>query len=205
VSSTQFYDPRAERLAAAGQAEIAKAQAAQIAAEARLRELDAIKQADALAEERAERAKKHSETRKAERRKARDEVRLAVQAAAGRVGHALVLALPMVAGLVACAAPAVIAFDGQYRFASGPMHLGQLGLLFPIMLEGVAWRLVWARQQALRARADAPTARLTIGIWLTALTGAAMNVWHGLAAGSLQVGVGFGLASLVGFGLVEVG
>ncbi|OLT18371.1 hypothetical protein BJF78_36510 [Pseudonocardia sp. CNS-139] len=43
-------------------------------------------------------------------------------------------------------------------------------------------------------------------MWALALTAAGMNVWHGATgeAGSLQVGVGYGLASLVGFAFVEL-
>lgn len=110
-------------------------------------------------------------------------------------------ALPDVARAVSCISPTAIATRGQLAFGRDVMHLGVMAPLLPLMLEGAAWSVAWKRQQALRA--GEPTGRLTLGVWALALIAAGMNFWHGMAD-SLQVGVAYALASLVGFAMIEL-
>lgn len=187
----------AERTRARAELERARAEAESI----RQQSADEAERRRELAKD--EKRDRH-DLRKARKRAERD-ARWRRRVAAVTDGVAdMVRALPVVAGIVACVAPTVIAFRGQYEFAHGPMQLGALAWLFPAMLEGAAWYLAWRRYRAVQS--GEPLGWLTPGVWALALTAAAMNVWHGATApgGSLQVGVGYGLASLIGFALVEL-
>lgn len=187
----------AERMRALGDLELARVHAAAQREAA----------ADEAAERRAlaaERAADRKAERKAQQRTARKNRRRAGTAGFRAAVAELLAGMPLLAGVVACVAPTIIATRGQYEFAHGPMDLGVLAWLFPAMLEGAAWLLAWRRYRAVRAGES--VAWLTPGVWSLALVAAAMNVWHGAtrSGGSLQVGVGYGLASLVGFALVEL-
>lgn len=188
-------DGRAERIRAAAEADRLRAESEAIRArteaetsarlhrEAQQARTDALTHRQAIAAGRAARR------------------RAAVVALADTLRSA-VQGLPSVAGFVACVAPTIIATSGQYAFAVEAMKLGALAGLFPAMLEGGAWLLAWKRHQGVRA--GQPVRQLTIGVWSLALVAAALNVWHGTSNVGLEVGVAFGLASLVGFGLVEL-
>lgn len=123
-----------------------------------------------------------------------------VRAAAGVV----VRSAPALAGVAACVAPTAIATRGQYEFGVEVMRLGAMAVLVPVMLEGAAWMLAWQRYQAVAA--GDPATRLTVGVWALAGAAAGLNFWHGATGlgGSVQVGVTYGVASVVGFGLVEL-
>lgn len=155
-----------------------------------------------LQEQRAERqreaARRDRQIQREEKAAARARRAASRRAAVRMVGAGL----PGVAGAVACVAPTLIATRGQYQFALTTMQLGPMAVLVPMMLEGAAWTLAWRRHQAVHR--DEPTERLTAGVWTLALTAAAMNLWHGAAEHSVQVGVAYAIASLVGFGLVEL-
>ena len=110
--------------------------------------------------------------------------------------------MPWLAGIAVCAAPTIIAMRGQLAFGQGPMKLAELAFLVPAMLEGAAWMLAWRRGRAVKK--GQPDGALGAAMWTLALTGAAMNFWHGAAESGVQVGVMYALASLIGFGLVEV-
>lgn len=126
--------------------------------------------------------------------------RSGVRAATGVV----VRSAPALAGVAACVAPTAIATRGQYEFGVEVMQLGAMAVLVPVMLEGAAWMLAWQRYQAVAA--GDPATRLTVGVWALAGAAAGLNFWHGATGlgGSVQVGVTYGVASVVGFGLVEL-
>lgn len=193
---TTVVDRRAERIRAEADAEQARAEAEAV----RARTAAQLWQAQS----------EHARRQAAAEREAR-QVRRADRVAASATGRArmraavagAVAGLPALAGVVACVAPTLIATRGQYEFGAEQMQLGPVGaVLVPLMLEGAAWLLAWRRHQAIGAGQSA--GRLTGGVWVLALTAAGLNVWHGTTRTSLEVGVMFGVASLVGFGLVEL-
>lgn len=189
-------DRRAERIRAEADAEQARAGAdairAQTAAQVWQAQAEHARR-QAAAEREARQIRRADRTAATTARRAR--VRAAVAGVTG--------GLPALAGVVACVAPTLIATRGQYEFGVEQMRLGPVGaVLVPLMLEGAAWLLAWRRHQAIRAGESA--GRLTAGVWALALTAAGLNVWHGTTGNSFEVGVMLGVASLVGFGLVEL-
>lgn len=185
----------ADKTRAAGDLELARAQAEA----ARLAAGDESARRQQLAKDEARDRRELRRARRRQDRAARWRRRALV---VGDTAGDLVRGLPLVAGAVACVAPTVLAFRGQLAYAQGPMQLGPLAPLLPLMLEGAAWFLAWRRHRAVRA--GEPLGWLTPGVWALALIAAGLQVWHGVDKGDVQVGVTFGLASLVGFGLVEL-
>lgn len=165
-------------------------------------------QADQIRTDTAQRWKlRHSEANEARAAARRERRRQAISRAAHAVvgmGQRVLVTTPSLAGVAACVAPTMIATRGQYHFAAEVMRLGAWAVLVPLMLEGAAWLLAWQRHLAI-GRGE-PAGRLTSGVWVLAGTAAGLNLWHGSAgpSGSFAVGVVYGLASLVGFGLVEL-
>ena len=189
-------DRRAERIRAEADAEQARAGAEAIRAQT------AAQLWQAQAEHARRQAAADREARQV-RRADRAASTTARRARMRTVVAEAVAGLPALAGVIACVAPTLIATRGQYEFGAEQMQLGPVGaVLVPLMLEGAAWLLAWRRHQAIAA--GEPAGRLTGGVWTLALTAAGLNVWHGTTRTSLEVGVMFGAASLVGFGLVEL-
>ncbi|OLM27895.1 hypothetical protein Ae717Ps2_7113 [Pseudonocardia sp. Ae717_Ps2] len=183
MSTTDWAAARVERQRAAADAEERRARAESIREETAAR--------------RAERAAATVTQRRVDRQVAQ-QGRRDLWRARGVAGRR---SAPAVAGLVACAAPTLIATSGQYQFGKDVMHLpGLLPALVPLMLEGAAWLLAWRRHQA--ERAGQPAGSLAAGMWTIALTAAGLNLSHYLP--NWQVGTVFAVASLVGFGLVEL-
>ncbi|WP_226367343.1 DUF2637 domain-containing protein [Pseudonocardia sp. ICBG162] len=183
MSTTDWATARVERRRAAADAEERRARAESIREETAAR--------------RAERAAAVVTQRRVDRQVAQQGRRDLWRAR----GVAVRRSAPAVAGLVACAAPTLIATSGQYQFGKEVMHLpGLLPVLVPLMLEGAAWLLAWRRHEA--ARAGQPAGRLAAGMWTIALAAAGLNLSHYLP--NWQVGTVFAVASLVGFGLVEL-
>jgi hypothetical protein len=202
INGAPWIDRRAARDTAA--AARAQADAAALVAEQQAANLAADREHQREVWHEQKRANRQAEKAAARARRAAAWKARRVAAAAG---------LPRLVEIIACASPTAIAFRGQLAFAEGPMHLGNMAILFPITLEGVAWALAWRRHAAMEK--GEPTSLLTTTMWALALTAAAMNVWHGTEdtpatedtpkrEGSLQVGIGYGIASLVGFVLIEV-
>ncbi|ANY10626.1 hypothetical protein [Pseudonocardia sp. HH130630-07] len=183
MSTTDWATMRAERQRLA--AETAERQAAASLTRERVEAARAEREAAAAAAQRAQ------DQLDRDARRDRWAARRAALAAAG----------PRVAGLVACAAPTAIAVHGQYKFGESVMGLpAPLPALVPLMLEGAAWLLAWRRHQAVRT--GEPSGRLAAGMWTIALTAAGLNLSHYLP--NWHVGAVFGVASLVGFALVEL-
>jgi hypothetical protein len=200
------WDPRAERIQAQGQADLAAAQAEAIRAQTSIAQQQAnaaISNArdDQRNKRRAER-RHQAQQRKQERRERRREQ---LDAAAAGVRR---WALPV----VAVGSPAVIAWNGQYRFGKDVMHLGMLAPLLPIALEGSV--LYSARLAHEAIEADQPAGRYRAMTWTQAGIASCLNVWHGLTSAGhdlhhlttadYQVGVALGLTSLLGIGLLEL-
>lgn len=203
---TAIYDPKAARVIAAGQATVAQAEADRVAAQTEairidteLCALELQAKAAELAEAAAERKKARAKTERTERRDRRAATWDAIKRTLRIGADGVVQALPTLAGFIAIAAPTIIAAKGQIG-AGERMGLGPLAVLVFLMLEGAAGVLAHRRHQAVKD--GLPSGRLALGMWILALTAAAMQIWH--AWPNLEIGVSFALASLVGFALIEL-
>lgn len=183
-------DRRASRILATAEADRIRAHTEQVRTDT----------AERWRHQHAEARDQRASARRAERARAWARRWSGVRAAAG----AVVRSAPALAGVAACVAPTAIATRGQYEFGVEVMRLGAMAVLVPVMLEGAAWMLAWQRYQAVAA--GDPATRLTAGVWALAGAAAGLNFWHGATGlgGSVQVGVTYGVASVVGFGLVEL-
>ena len=186
------WDPRAERIAARGQAAVSTAEAEAIRAQTAREERAAEREERAAEEEREERR----EQRRAERREQRRAERAVAR------GRVLAVVRGRAAAVAAVGAPEVIAWSGQYGFGVHTMHLGVLAPLLPVALEGGT---LYAASLALRAAGEGrPAGLYRVATWVQAGIAAGMNYWHGKAAGGAQVGVALALTSLLGIAMLEL-
>lgn len=174
------WDSRAERIAARGQAEVAAAEAARIRAEA-----------DAA----ARRSNAELDREDDDRRRAQSaQRRQALKATVAGHGDKLV-------PILAIGSPAVIAWSGQYKFATEVMKLGMLAPLLPIALEGSVLYAAMLTHKAVDAQL--PTGRYRALTWALAGVAAGMNFSHGKEI-STEVGVALALTSLLSIVLLEM-
>ncbi len=202
MSTTTFYDRRAERHVAAAVADQHRADAAARLAEVELRQVE-IESARA---DLADRQRAAADTRQAAQRQAARTERAArwteLRETAGRVRARLAAAVPAMVGAVAMGAPILIGWNGQLQTARVVLHLAGLAWVYPVALEGGAWWLAYLTHRAISA--GQPTGRLRVWMWVLASVAAGMNYWHGATAYGPIGGAGLALSSLLGVGLWEL-
>ncbi|HEX3785045.1 MAG TPA: DUF2637 domain-containing protein [Pseudonocardiaceae bacterium] len=202
MTSTSFYDKRAERQVAAAIALEHQAEAEARRTETDLRRLDVAERQAKLAEQQAARVAKRARQARAERVQLRADRWAAIRAAVNAVRVQLASVVPMLVGAIAMGAPVLIGWNGQLQTARAVLHLGLLAWVFPVALEGGAWWLAYLTSRAIHRQL--PTGRLRAWTWVLALIAAGMNFWHGSQAYGPLGGAGLGLASLLGIGLWEI-
>lgn len=181
---TTFYDHKAERLAAAAQAEQARADAAAKRAEAQAKLIAA----------KCEQARADKKAKQAEKERNRDRRTQALKAAARWVsGHVVDLALSVIVVV-----PAVMAWSAMAAF--GHEVFGPVGWGLPLFSEAAMWAFAFAAHQARKSDPPRPTGWLQLGVWVFAIVAAVLNFIHGLtmSTGGLGEGVVMALVSVGG-------
>ncbi|MGI8309426.1 hypothetical protein [Saccharopolyspora hattusasensis] len=180
---TTYYDHKAERLAAAGQAETAKAEAA-------------VKFADAqtkLIAANGEQARENRKARQDEKRENAERRAKALGSAAGWLsGHVVELALSVIVVV-----PAVMAWTAMAAY--GKDVYGPVGWGLPLFSEAAMWAFAFASHAARKSETPRPTGWLQVGIWFFAAVAGVLNFIHGLTMPEGGVGDGVVMA------LVSVG
>lgn len=180
---TTYYDHKAERLVAAGQAETAKAEAA-------------VKFADAqtkLIAANGEQARENRKAKKNEKRENAERRAKALGSAAGWLsGHVVELALSVIVVV-----PAVMAWTAMAAY--GKDVYGPVGWGLPLFSEAAMWAFAFATHAARKSETPRPTGWLQVGIWFFAAVAGVLNLIHGLTMPEGGVGDGVVMA------LVSVG
>ncbi|NUT91253.1 MAG: DUF2637 domain-containing protein [Saccharothrix sp.] len=187
--TTTFYDKRAERLAAAAQAETARAAAEQTRAQTALtlmqveqtRTLAAVE----LADRRAARAQQKRDDARDRRRATRKQI-------AERLPDWLLSAL----WATVIVAPITIAWRSQQTWAQTTLHLASWGWLFPLAVETGAW--VCAFEGHRRARTGDPVGSLHTWMWVLGGVAAGIQVLHNTADHGIVVGLVLAAMSMLG-------
>jgi hypothetical protein len=188
--STTFYDRRAERIAAAGQAARDQAVAEQQHLQNQSLALGLAQQRAELVEQARDRADQREQTRRAGRRTERARTWAAIKSSAP---------LRLVAALWAAviAAPLTLAWDAQNRFAETTLHIPTgFSWLFPLAIEAGAW--VCAFEAHLRIKRGQSAGSLPRWMWVLAGVAAAINAVHGTTDYGPAAGVALGTLSVLG-------
>ncbi|SDY63412.1 hypothetical protein SAMN05216215_103158 [Saccharopolyspora shandongensis] len=183
---TTFYDRKAERLAAGGQAQATKAEAALKLAEA---------QAILIAAKGKEAREASEDKRKAVDAKAKRRGQAVKAAQSWLAGHVVELALSVVVVV-----PAVMAWTAMASF--GNEVFGPVGWGLPLFSEAAMWAFAFAAHTARKSETPRPTGWLQAGVWVFAAVAAVLNFIHGLTMRDGGVGDGLVMAVVAIGGVV---
>ncbi|MFI0470935.1 hypothetical protein ACH347_43325 [Saccharopolyspora sp. 5N102] len=177
---TTFYDRKAERLAASGQAEAAKADAAVKFAQAQATLLAAQGEQDRA----AEKVRQNRKNERAERRQRA--VKAALRWVAANPVEILMAAIIVV--------PALLAWSAMSHY--GQNLYGGHGVLLPLFTECAMWAFAFKLHQA--RKAGRPTGWLLVGTWVFTAVAAGLNFLDGYALGGVFAGLTMAVVSTGG-------